>query len=286
MMMRRKRRSVLRILLIVIGFYVVCLVLLGLAQRRMMYFPCTSSHAELQSDAEKEGFRRWRDAQGRATGWFRSSQAPAKQCVLVLHGNAGCAIDRFHYADTFQALAPMDFYVFEYPGYGGRDGSPSQSTILRAAEEALKSIPTDCGVFLIGESLGTGVASYLAGAHPDRVRGMLLIAPYNNMTAVAKKHMPLFPVSAILRDRYPANKWLAQYRGPVGVLLAEHDEIIPSELGRALFDGYSGPKKLWIEPDRGHNDLHLARDSVWREAVAFWTSGGTKQPDVPERRRF
>src|SRR5688572_1038309 len=204
-----------RVLFVESGLGLVCLVLRSLAQRRMMYFPCTSSHAELEVEARKEGFRRWRDAQGRVIGWFRLSQAPAKQCVLALHGNAGCAIDRFHYADTFQALAPMDFYVFEYPGYGGRDGSPSQSTILLAAEEALKSIPADCGVFLIGESLGTGVASYLAGAHPHRVQGMLLIAPYNNMTAVAKRHMPLFPVSAILRDRYPAGKWLTQYRGPV-----------------------------------------------------------------------
>ena len=264
------RQSVLRVLIIAVGFYVVCLVLLALAQRRMMYFPCTSSHGELEGEAKKDGFGRWRHSQGRVIGWFRPSQAPAKQCVVVLHGNAGCAIDRFHYADRFQALAPMDFYVFEYPGYGGRDGSPSQSTILRAAEEALKSIPADCSVFLIGESLGTGVAAYLAGAHPDRVHGMLLIAPYNNMTAVAKKHMSLFPVRAILRDRYPADKWLAQYRGQVAVLLAEHDEVIPSELGRALFDGYDGPKKLWTEPDRGHNDLHLAPDSVWREVVAFW----------------
>jgi hypothetical protein len=167
----QRKRLLLRILFIASGFYLVCLVLLSLAQRRMMYFPCTSSHAELEGEAGREGFQRWRDAQGRATGWVRPSQAPAKQCVVVLHGNAGCAIDRFHYADTFQALAAMDLYVFEYPGYGGRDGSPSQSTILRAAEEALKSIPADCEVFLIGESLGTGVAAYLAGAHPDRVRG-------------------------------------------------------------------------------------------------------------------
>jgi pimeloyl-ACP methyl ester carboxylesterase len=198
--------------------------------------------------------------------------------VLVIHGNAGCAGDRFHYADAFQAIEPMAFYILEYPGYGGRTGKPSQSTILNAAEDGLKSIPGEYSVFLMAESLGTGVASFLAGAHPDRVGGVLLIAPYSNMTAVAKRHLPLFPVRAILRDKYPSSAWLSKYRGPVAVLLAGRDTIIPTEFGRALFDSYTGPKKLWIEPELGHNDLHMPREGTWQEVIEFWNSAS------PERR--
>jgi pimeloyl-ACP methyl ester carboxylesterase len=164
----------------------------------------------------------------------------------------------------------MDFYLLEYPGYGGRPGAPGQKKILRAAEEALKNIPCDCAVFVIAESLGTGVAAYLAGEHPDRIEGVLLIAPYNSMTAVAKKHLPLFPVRWMLRDKYPASAWLSRYRGRVAVLLAGRDQVVPTELGRALFDNYPGPKKLWLEPDLGHNDLHMPGPHVWKEVVAFW----------------
>jgi hypothetical protein len=140
--MPRKRLLVLRILLIASGVYLVCLVFLSLTQRRMMYFPCTTSHTDLEKGADEEGFRIWRNAQGEAIGWQRASKAGvAKRSVLVFHGNAGCAGDRFHYADAFQAIEPMDFYILDYPGYGGRPGAPSQSTILHAAEHALKSIP-------------------------------------------------------------------------------------------------------------------------------------------------
>jgi uncharacterized protein len=278
-LMCRKRLLIVRILLIASGIYVLLLIFVSLVQRRMMYFPCTTSHAELEKGAGEERFRIWRNAAGEAIGWQRASeQGPAKRCVLVLHGNAGCAGDRFHYADAFQAIEPMDFYILEYPGYGGRAGAPSQDTILRAAEEALKSIPEHLLVFLMAESIGTGVASFLAGAHPDRVRGVLLIAPYNNMTVVAQKHMPLFPVRAILRDKYPSSMWLSKYRGPVAVLLAGRDAIIPMELGRDLYDGYAGPKKLWIEPDLGHNELHMPRAGTWEEVISFWNSS------VSERR--
>jgi uncharacterized protein len=257
-------------LLIVTGVYVICLVALTLGQRRLMYFPCATAGADLQARAERAGFRMWTDANGQAIGWYRASRLPSRRCVLIFHGNAGCATDRFHYADSFQAVEPMDVFILEYPGYGGRTGSPSQASILRAAEEALNSIPQSCSVFVVGESLGTGVAAYLAGTYRERVRGVYLVAPYNRMTAVAQRHMPLFPVKAMLRDKYPADQWLAQYRGPVAVLLAGRDEVVPTELGRELFDRYRGPKKLWMEPEAGHNDVHRPRSNTWKEVVEFW----------------
>ena len=275
--MPRKRLLLVRMLLTVSGLYLVCLVFLSLMQRRMMYFPCKTSARELEADAAREGFKPWRNAQGEAIGWHRATgEGSPRRCVLVIHGNAGCAGDRFHYADAFQSIEPMAFYILEYPGYGGRAGEPSQSTILDAATDALKSIPSGCPVFLMAESLGTGVASFLAGVHPDSVRGVLLIAPYNNMTAVAQKHMPIFPVGAILRDRYPSSAWLSKYHGPVAVLLGGRDTIIPNELGRDLYDRYAGPKKLWIEADLGHNDLHMPRDGTWKEVVEFWNSAGSE----------
>lgn len=276
-------RIALSALLIVTGFYVVCLVALTLAQRRLMYFPCKASPKDLQKFAEKSGFASWLNSRGEAIGWHRASrQDPARRCILVLHGNAGCAVDRFPYGDAFQAIEPIDFYILEYPGYGGRPGSPTQTSILLAAEEALNNIPkhppapgsgaVHCSVFVVGESLGTGVAAWLAGTFPDRVSGLFLVAPYNSMTAVAQRHMPLFPVKTILRDRYPSSTWLQQYRGPVAVLLAGKDRVVPTDLGRDLFETYRGPKKLWIEPDADHNELHDPPGEVWREVLEFWNS--------------
>jgi hypothetical protein len=114
--MPRTRLRVVRLLLIVSGLYLVCLVFLSLTQRRMMYFPCKTPARELETDAAKEGFKLWRNAQGEGIGWHRASaQGAARRCVLVIHGNAGCAGDRFHYADALRQSSQWIFTSWNTP---------------------------------------------------------------------------------------------------------------------------------------------------------------------------
>jgi pimeloyl-ACP methyl ester carboxylesterase len=259
--------------LVVTGLYLVCIVGLTIGQRKLLYYPCKQSIIEAQPNAARIGFQAWQKATGEVIGWIRPSQTgPATRTILLLHGNAGCASAWFHYAQGFQSAEPMDFYILEYPGYGGRSGAPTQSTILHAADDAVASLPQQCGIYIVGESLGTGPACYLAGKYAAKVKGVFLVAPYNNLAAAASAHLPLFPVKWILKDKYPSDQWLKEYHGPLGVLLGGNDSVIPCELGRKLFDGYAGPKKLWFEAGASHDDLHQGAPAAAREVLAFWSS--------------
>jgi fermentation-respiration switch protein FrsA (DUF1100 family) len=74
----------------------------------------------------------------------------------------------------------------------------------------------------------------------------------------------------ILRDQYPSATWLKKYQGPVAVILAANDSIVPAKFGQSLFDAYSGPKKLIIADQADHNDLLVAlTPSAWSEALGF-----------------
>jgi pimeloyl-ACP methyl ester carboxylesterase len=190
--------------------------------------------------------------------------------ALIVHGNAGSALDRVDFVEGLQGAAPFNAYVLEYPGYGERAGSPNQENILRAAAEALELLTNSGPVFVIGESLGTGVASWLAGAYPTAIRGLMLFCPYNNMTAVAQHHMSIFPVRWMLRDRYPSEEWLRNYRGPLGVVVVTHDVVVPARFGHRLYSSYDGPKRLWELTDCGHNDACMRPAEWWRELVDFW----------------
>ena len=171
--------------------------------------------------AQSAKLERWKDPSGQAIGMKRlSPQQPAAGQVLIVYGNGSCATACAHYADVIQGIAAFDVFILEYPGYADRPGSPSQKSLFRAADEAFQLLATNGPVYLVGESLGTGVAAYLAGTHPDKVAGVVLLAPYNRLADAAQYHYPILPVHLLLVDRFPSEDYLRNYHGPVGVLVA------------------------------------------------------------------
>ena len=242
----------------------------------MIYYPSRNNPAALEHEARELGFEPWKNSTGQTIG-YRSSSAPDDKrppaAILLAHGNAGYALHRTGYAQILRTAAPdraVSIYILEYPGYGAREGQPSQQAFLAATDEALGLIPPSMPVILLGESIGTGVASATAAAHPDRVNGLLLLTPFDSLASVAQHHYPLLPVRWIMRDKYPSEEWLKKYSGPVSVVVAANDTIVPAKFGQRLHDTYAGPKKLIVADRADHNDLlHALPESAWHEALAF-----------------
>jgi pimeloyl-ACP methyl ester carboxylesterase len=231
---------------------VALLLLLGvfLMQRRLLYFP-THEDPEGKGDA---GFRAWRDAAGAFVGYVREAATPART-VLFFHGNGGEALHRAWLALAVPE-ATTNVVLVEYPGYGARPGEPTQRTIEAAALAAydLADAAWHAPIVVVGESLGTGVATFVARSRP--VARVALISPFTALLDVAKLHYPLLPVSALLQDNYDSAANLAAVRVPLLVVHGEDDDIVPFRLGKALFDGYAGPdKELLPLAGVGHNDL-------------------------------
>lgn len=261
----------LRILALLLMVYVGLVLVVMLMQRRLLYLGSRVSTAELAAMARERQMLPWTNRAGQPIGWHRPLRSgPSAGCVLVLHGNAGNAVGRDYLADPLQEGLPLDFYILQYPGYGDRPGHPSQTSLLAAATEAADLLAGRTNLFLVGESLGAGVAAYLASQMGPRVAGVLLIVPYTRMTTVAAFHYPWLPVRWILWDTYPAEEWLSRYSGPVAFLVAGADRVIPTAVARSLHDGYLGPKRLWEIPGADHEDVFDQPPSWWREVGAFW----------------
>jgi uncharacterized protein len=264
-------RRVIRWTKILSGLYLALLATIFLVQRHLLYHPDKRSYEESVKAAGSHGFQPWQNSSGQTIGWKQLNDVHGSHDrILIVHGNAGCALDRMDYAAGLQAIKPFDIYILEYPGYGMRPGTPSEETLYQSADEAISLLKKEGPICLIGESLGTGVATYLAGTFSQDIQSLLLIAPYNNMTDVAQHHMPIFPVKWMLRDKFPSATYLQNYHGPLGVLLAGRDEVVPSRFGRKLYESYTGPKKLWEAPQAGHNELQIQPPAWWKEVVTFW----------------
>jgi uncharacterized protein len=275
-MAERKTRIRRVIFLIAIAYFGV-VVLAALFQRRLLYFPTKLPLELAERSALVEGFVPWKTQSGQAIGWKIPARGSPTGSVLVAHGNAGYALNRGYIAKPIHAAGDLDVYVLEYPGYGARPSFPTLKSFLAAGEEAFGALPTDRPVYLVSESIGAGVIAHLAKTFPTKVAGILMFAPYDDLGSVAESQMPLLPARWILRDRFRPADWLTDYRGPVKIVIAARDEIIPPRFGQKLYDSYNGPKDLDIIPDAGHNDIAEQSPGWWQKVFRFWAQHPAKE---------
>lgn len=237
-------------------------------QRRLMYFPARFPEEEARAAAGRLGLAPWHDAKGALAGWRASPSIPPRARALVLHGNAGSALGRAGYAAALAELG-VEAVVLEYPGYGARPGEPTREALGEAAADALDALARAGPepIWIVGESLGSGVAGRAVALRPGVARGILLLTPFARMREVVRIHYPFLP-SLLVRDRYAPEDDLAAFAGPAVLILAGRDEVVGAAQGRKLADRLPGPKRVVVQADATHNGLDLGR-RVWREAVEF-----------------
>ncbi len=240
----------------------------------LLIYPGTQVHLS-ESDGEKLGVIRGMEPyflDGQFIGFVDAKNAPhPKGTIIVFHGNAVFAADRALY---FPALEQRGFRVilYEFPGYGGRPGHPSESQIVQEGEALVKevNVAKDGPVYVLGESVGTGMAAEVAGMERDSVKGVILITPFDSLVDVAWAHYPYLPIPLMLRDRYDSVLHLAKYSGPVFILQAERDKVVPSIATDRLFTSLGDAKMRLVCPASGHTTWPSEPDAAWwDQAVQF-----------------
>lgn len=256
--------------LLALGYATLC-VYLWVNQERLLFFPKIASRADLDLLATTEGYEPWTNPRGEQIGW-KSRGGDPSDALLICHGNGGHALGEGYAPLRNRPAAAANFQTFllEYPGYGARPGPPSAKSMTAAATEAIDTLSAGPHrrIFLLGQSLGTGVACAAAAARPAQITGIILVTPYDSLAASAQFHHPWLPVALLLRHHLDSDKNLTRYHGPVAFLIAGRDGTIPPRFGRRLYDRYSGPKRLWLSPDAGHNDLGQLL-AAWPQITAW-----------------
>ncbi len=130
--------------------------------------------------------------------------------ILLLHGQPGSARD---WDPVIGALgSKADAIAIDRPGWDGRTPPADLRGNAEAALVALDRAGVD-GATVVGHSLGAGVAAWLAIAHPDRVRALVLVAPAANVEA-------LEPVDRLLAAPVIGELAAAVTLGSIGLALA------------------------------------------------------------------
>jgi len=221
-------------------------------ERKLLFYP---SHG-----TDFQGLQPWLK-DNRLIGFSRIVESP-KNVWLLIHGNGGQAADRAYAVHCFSDEDSV--FILEYPGYGTRSGKPSRKTFNEAAEEGyfeLRRLYPEIPVCVVGESIGSGGASYLASldSPPDKVA---LVVPFDVLSTVAKERFPSIIVSLVLKSNWDNVDALSEYDGPVEIFGAKLDMIIPVRHAKALASSVPHSKFTLLEG--GHNDWSIGDRVTFR----------------------
>jgi len=142
--------------------------------------------------------------------------------------------------------------AMNYPGYGNSRGKPSQRSIFEAATKVFERFKTSTNI-LVGRSLGSGVAAYIASRH--KVTGLILITPYHSLTHLAQLRYPLCPVGLLIKHPFPTYAYIEHVDAPVCIITAQNDDTTPPATLQKLFPHIKHLRGLYQIPDSTHADI-------------------------------
>jgi hypothetical protein len=160
----------------------------------------------------------------------------------------------------------VGWLLIDYRGYGSSAGAPSESALVADALRWFDHLKPGGKVYAFGRSLGSGVAVQLAAQRP--LAGVILVAPFDSLVEVGKRHYPFLPVGWMLKHRFDSMALAPKIAAPLLCVVAMDDEIIPVEHAKRLHDAWGGPKRWVALEGAGHNSTDNAAN-YWTSIVAF-----------------
>jgi uncharacterized protein len=248
------------IAVVVVGFPL----LMYLAQDSLIFFPRPQGEARRAQIASQPAVEsRFIDAADgtRLHAWH----VKGEPLVMYFGGNAE---EVSWMLDGAARRAPgTGWLLVDYRGYGSSGGSPSENALVADALRWYDHLsPEHRKIYLFGRSLGSGVAVQLAAHRP--VAGLILVAPFDSLVAVGKRHYPFLPVDWMLKHRFDSIALAPQIRPPLLCIVATGDEIIPAQHSKRLYDAWGGEKRWVALEGAGHNSTDHAAN-YWTSIAAF-----------------
>jgi fermentation-respiration switch protein FrsA (DUF1100 family) len=250
-------RTLINLLSIAAGFYFLLALMLYLFQGKMVFLANMPGRALTASPGdiglEYENVLISTSDGERLHGWY--VPAPDSRGVLLFfHGNAGNISHRLDSVAVFHRLG-LDTLIIDYRGYGKSTGKPGEPGTYIDAQAAWDYLRGERGIsaeriIIFGRSLGGAVAAWLGSQH--RPAAVIIESSFSSGADMARRLYPFLPARLITRLRYPVAEYASRLESPVLVVHSRDDEIIPFDMGQAIFDAVK-ERKAFLELRGDHN---------------------------------
>jgi fermentation-respiration switch protein FrsA (DUF1100 family) len=265
------RRRLIWLLLGLAAAYGLSLALLLFLENRLIFLPARQAESWREpGDPRIEDV--WLEIVGgrRIHAWWAPVENP-HWYLLYAHGNAGNLSHRQAGIRRIQQSLQASVLIFDYPGYGRSEGTPSEDGCYQAARASyrwLRQVKHAAGerIILYGVSLGAAVAVELAATEDHAA--LVLLSPFLSIPDMAQQMFPIFPARWLCRNRFDNAARLKDYRGPLFIAHGTQDEAIPFAHGKKLYELAPSMNKRFLAVE-GADHNHLAGDEFFQVLVEF-----------------
>lgn len=193
--------------------------------------------------------------------------------VVYCHGNAGNVL-YYSFAPLFFHELGVNFFMFDYRGFGKSEGEPTEEGLYRDAVNGVNYISTNFNIntnylYYVGYSLGGGVATELTLR--KKPRALILISTFTSMDDMAEFFSTYdLPSSLFINAKFDNINKIDKIRVPLLVIHGTADDTVPFWQGQKLYEKAKAPKYyLWLE-GADHQVLKKYGTTVRKKIIEFF----------------
>jgi pimeloyl-ACP methyl ester carboxylesterase len=255
------------------------------AQRRLVFEPDRTLHAtpaDYSFPVREVGIAIPGKPWQKLRGWWIPAANPRAKVVLYLHGNDG------NVSTSMEGIAPLrelgySVFMIDYRGYGASGGGfPSEAGVYQDAQSAWDYLVHERGInpanlLIYGHSLGGAVAIELALRHPEAA-GLVVESSFTSIfdMATLDARYALLPVNLFLNQRFDSIAKVAHLRLPVLYIHGTADEIVPFEMGKALYSATPFARGFVAVPAGRHEDNAAVGGAALRSEISRFVEGAVQ----------
>ena len=183
--------------------------------------------------------------------------------LIFFHGNRDDIFSSELFCQYFSEKLKMNVLIVEYPGYSIYESKKSAQTICEDSLIVHKFIKDkfktkDEDIYIVGRSLGTGPAVYLASkVNP---KSLFLISPFKSIKSIKNAFISYF-----LLDIFKSIDIIDKINCQIFFIHGKNDPLIDYSHSQELLsksEGNTGENKniLILNPEMTHNDIDIEKD--------------------------
>ena len=241
-----------------------------LFQERLIFLPshCSRTIEESNLADTRELFLITEDGYKLQT-WYKKPQS-GKPLLIFFPGQRG-NVAHGYLVELYKQFIKegYGFISLSWRGFGNSTGSPTVSGIYKDADTIIQFVEEEGynmkDVLVIGYSMGTAPAIQVSNRYKHR--GLMLIAPFRSIGAMAMRRYPAIPEKYLLKDEcnFDNINYISTLLTPVAFVHGDKDLDVPMEESEILADRsintlfYSTLKgeNHKITPHKVMNDIEL-----------------------------